>query len=208
MAIQETKIQSNIIKIMGLIGSISKSNTNKTQGYKFRGIDDLYNALNKHLAEVGVFITSDVLNVQREEKTSKNGGLLIYSIITMKFKFIAEDGSFVESTTIGEAMDSGDKSMNKAMSTAYKYALMQIFCIPTEEPKDSEVDTYEVKPKTTEGKDNRLYLLTKAVENIEKMTGDPTINTSVIIEKVKQGLVMTKGYPELEQRLNSILPND
>jgi hypothetical protein len=66
----------------------------------------------------------------------------------MKFTAYAEDGSSVESVTIGEAMDSGDKSMNKAMSTAYKYALMQIFCIPTEEDKDTENQTHEVAPKS------------------------------------------------------------
>jgi hypothetical protein len=71
----------------------------------------------------------------------------MYSIITMKFTAYAEDGSSVSSTTVGEAMDSGDKSMNKAMSTAYKYALMQIFCIPTVDDKDTENQTHEPKPK-------------------------------------------------------------
>lgn len=66
----------------------------------------------------------------------------------MKFTAYAEDGSSVSSVTIGEAMDSGDKSMNKAMSTAYKYALMQIFCIPTADDKDTETHTHEVASKT------------------------------------------------------------
>jgi hypothetical protein len=48
---------------------------------------------------------------------------------------------------IGEAMDSGDKSANKAMSAAQKYALLQVFCIPTEEPKDTENETHTVEPK-------------------------------------------------------------
>jgi len=60
------------------------------------------------------------------------------------------DGSSVESIMIGEAMDSGDKSANKAMSTALKYALMQAFLIPTEELKDSDNNTYEVKKKEPE----------------------------------------------------------
>jgi hypothetical protein len=68
----------------------------------------------------------------------------------MKFTAYTEDGSSVSSITVGEAMDSGDKSMNKAMSVAYKYALMQIFCIPTEEEKDTEFQTHEVKSKTVE----------------------------------------------------------
>lgn len=54
---------------------------------------------------------------------------------------------------IGEAMDSGDKSCNKAMSAAQKYAFLQIFCIPTEEPKDTENETHSgVLPKKEQPK--------------------------------------------------------
>lgn len=48
-------------------------------------------------------------------------------------------------------MDSGDKSLNKALSAAYKYACFQLFCIPTEseshDSHDSEEDTYEYHQK-------------------------------------------------------------
>jgi hypothetical protein len=141
-------IHKKIPAIMGKVGAIGKDRKNESQGYKFRGIDDMYNALNEHLAEEKVFFTSEVLSTSREERAAKNGGVLMYSIITMKFTAYAEDGSSVSSTTVGEAMDSGDKSMNKAMSTAYKYALMQIFCIPTEDDKDTENQTHEPKAKT------------------------------------------------------------
>lgn len=135
---------------MSLVGVVKKDRKNKLQNYNFRGIDDMYNALNDHMAKEGIFATSRVLNVKREERPSKSGGVLIYSILTMRFRFFASDGSSVSSVTIGEAMDSGDKSMNKAMSTAYKYALMQIFCIPTEEEKDTEYQTHEVVTPTSQ----------------------------------------------------------
>jgi hypothetical protein len=138
-------IYTKIPKIMSLVGVIGKDRTNTMQGYKFRGIDDMYNALNEHLSKEGIFVTSKVIEKQREERQSAKGGLLLYSILTMEFEFFAEDGSSVKSTTVGESMDSGDKSMNKAMSTAYKYALMQIFCIPTEEEKDTEYQSPEIK---------------------------------------------------------------
>lgn len=144
----ETKlIYQKIPAIMSKVGAIGKDRTNTMQNYKFRGIDDMYNALNAHLAEEKVFFTSEVIGNEREERTNSKGTVLIYSILTMRFKAYAEDGSFVESVTVGEAMDSGDKSMNKAMSTAYKYALMQIFCIPTEDEKDTEYETHELAPK-------------------------------------------------------------
>jgi hypothetical protein len=46
---------------------------------------------------------------------------------------------------IGEAMDSGDKSSNKAMSAAYKYAAFQAFCIPTEGDNDADATTHDVR---------------------------------------------------------------
>lgn len=66
----------------------------------------MYNALNQHLSEEKVFFTSEIISIEREERESKNGGTLIYSVITMKFTAYAEDGSSVSSTTVGEAMDS------------------------------------------------------------------------------------------------------
>jgi hypothetical protein len=140
-------IYESINAIMRNIPSIAKDKKNTQQGYNFRGIDDMYNALNPHLAEHGVFATSEVLHTEREERTTKNGGTLLYSILTVKFTFYATDGTFVTSTMIGEAMDNGDKASNKAMSTAYKYALMQLFCIPTADVKDTEYETHEVAPK-------------------------------------------------------------
>ena len=60
----------------------------------------------------------------------------------------AEDGSKHTIRTFGEAMDSGDKATNKAMSAAYKYAAMQAFSIPTEGDNDTENHTHEVMPKS------------------------------------------------------------
>jgi hypothetical protein len=141
-------IYESINAIMKHVPSIGKDHKNQQQGYKFRGIDDMYNALNPLLAEYGVFATSEVLNAEREERQAKSGGTLLYSILTVKFNFYATDGTFVTSVMIGEAMDNADKASNKAMSTAFKYALMQLFCIPTEDVKDTEYVTHEVTPRT------------------------------------------------------------
>src|SRR5690606_30131319 len=80
---------------------------------------------------------------EREERQTQKGGALIYSVIDVKFTFYAEDGSSVSSIIKGEAMDSGDKATNKAISTALKYALMQMFLIPTEEKIDTEYESPE-----------------------------------------------------------------
>ena len=146
------QIHELIPKVMAEIGAIGKDRKNVSQGYSFRGIDDLYNAVHDSLAKHGVFCVPTVIDQKREDRPSKSGGVLIYTILTIKYTFYAPDGSSFDSVVIGEGMDSGDKSGNKAMSGAQKYALLQVFCIPTEEAKDSENDSPEVKGKTTPAK--------------------------------------------------------
>jgi hypothetical protein len=141
------QIYQSIANIMTEVSAIGKNNKNAQQGYNFRGIDDLYNAIHPLFARNGVFITSDVVSNNREERTTAKGGLLLYTILRVKFTFYAIDGSSVFSIVEGEAMDSGDKSTNKAMSAALKYALMQMLLIPTEELKDADKDTYSVAAK-------------------------------------------------------------
>jgi hypothetical protein len=140
-------IHQAIPAIMRELGSVGKDRKNTQQNYSFRGIDDVYNAVNPLLSKYGVFTVPELITERREERQTKTGGTLIYTIATFKYHFYAEDGSEVVATVIGEGMDSGDKSANKAMSAAQKYAFLQIFAIPTEEAKDSEIDSHEVLPK-------------------------------------------------------------
>ena len=136
--------------VMEDIGAISKDSKNAQQGFMYRGIDAVMNALQPVLIKHNIFVVPDVLEQTREERTSSSGGNLIYSVIKMKYSFIAADGSRVYATVIGEGMDSGDKASNKAMSVAFKYACFQVFCIPTEEMKDPDADTPDPSVKKEE----------------------------------------------------------
>ena len=145
-------IYESITKIMEEVPSIGKNQRNKTQGFMYRGIDDVMNALQPLLAKNKVFIVPEILEQTREERISSKGGNLIYSICKIKYKFYAEDGSSVEAITIGEGMDSGDKATNKARAIAMKYALFQVFCIPTDEMKDPDSETPEQSTKKNNAK--------------------------------------------------------
>lgn len=126
---------------------ISKDKKNQQQGYSFRGIDDVYNALAPLLAEAKLCILPNVLERSIVERETKTGGALFYVTVKVDFAFVAaEDGSEHHVVTYGEAMDTGDKATNKAMSAAYKYAAMQAFCIPTEGDNDADNKTHEVLP--------------------------------------------------------------
>ena len=151
---QGPQIYTLLGKAMADIGAIGKDSVNQQQGFKYRGIDAVYNTLYPVMAKYGLFITPEILDHKREERTSTksyNGqtktSTLLYSIITVRYTVYAPDGSCVHMTVIGEGMDSGDKATNKAMSIAMKYAMFQLFMIPTE-AVDPDSECHEVDPQT------------------------------------------------------------
>jgi hypothetical protein len=143
-----TKVYKAIANVSAKLAKegIGKDRSNQAQGYKFRGIDDVYNALAPILAAEGLCILPTVTERVVVERTNAKGTALFYVTVKVDFAFVcAEDGSSHTVTTYGEAMDSGDKATNKAMSAAYKYAAMQAFCIPTEGDNDADAQTHEVR---------------------------------------------------------------
>jgi hypothetical protein len=124
---------------------IAKDSRNAQQGYAFRGIDSVFNALAPVLAKQKLVIIPRILSRSAVERTTQKGGVLFYVTVEAEFDFVsALDGSKHTARTFGEAMDSGDKATNKAMSAAYKYAAFQTFCIPTEGDNDADATTHEV----------------------------------------------------------------
>lgn len=195
-------IHQSLIAIMNDLGAIGKDKTNPQQGYKFRGIDDMYNALNPLFKKHNVFITSNVIESKREERQTMKGGTLIYTITKCSFTFHAADGSSLESIIEGEAMDSGDKSTNKAMSAALKYALMQMFLIPTEERIDTEYETHEVLPKKKPAS-TRHEQYRRPTNDVELITEliDTATDPHELAAFMGVNAAFFSSNPELHQRL-------
>lgn len=141
----EPKIYAAILGVMKDIGAVSKDKTCKSNfgSYKFRGIDDVMNALHPAMVKNGIFVVPEVKENIREVVTTKSGTQMNHSICTIRYEFFADDGSCLECTVVGEGMDTGDKATNKAMSVAFKYACFQTFCIPTEDMDDPDAERPE-----------------------------------------------------------------
>lgn len=136
-------IYQAIPKVMAAVGAIEKKRQNEQQKYKFRGIDDVFAAFQRPLVEAGLFYVPEVLAHEHESVPTKSGGMMNYTRLQVAYTFYAQDGSSVRAVVAGEAMDSADKSTNKAMSAALKYALLQIFCVPVEQ-EDADQETHEM----------------------------------------------------------------
>lgn len=148
---EDMKIFRQINAIMADINAIGKDRQNQQQGFMFRGIDQVMNTLHPILVKHGVVIVPEVVDTKREERQTLKGGNLIYTMHKVVYHFIADDGSEVNAVMVGEGMDMADKSSNKALAIAFKYACFQVFCIPTEEMAQEDPDAYV--PEESFGKD-------------------------------------------------------
>lgn len=191
-------IHEQIIKIMADSEAISKDRRNAQQGFNFRGIDDVYNALHPILAKHGVFSTTQVIAERSEERQTKSGGNLIYRMLTVKFTFYAADGSSVESIITGEGMDSGDKASNKAMAVAHKYALLQLLAIPTEDEKDPDAQSHEVAPRQEVQPLNAKNPIGKTPEQGMKERSLDIIKQLGLDSKVVNGMLIAHGGEKIE----------
>ncbi len=149
------KAINNVQADLSVLGITKDRRNMQGSGYNFRGIDDVYNTIAPLLAKHGLCILPRVLSRECVERVSQKGGALFYVTVDAEFDFVsAEDGSKHTVKTFGEAMDSGDKATNKAMSAAYKYACFQAFSIPTESDNDADAHTHTPAPKVSATKTN------------------------------------------------------
>lgn len=182
--VQDTpKIYNAIIGVMKDIGAIGKDKQNQQQGFLYRGIDQIYNALQPAMIKNKVFVVPTVISEKREERQTRNGGVLFYSRLEIKYTFCADDGSSISAQVIGEAMDSADKATNKAMSAAYKYACFQVFCIPTEEMKDADAECHEVAP--TQPEPEIVYVDDIKIKALKMRMEKKGVKDSQIFERYK-----------------------
>lgn len=130
---------------------IAKTQVNAAAQYTYRGIDEVCNQLAPLLAKHRVCILPRVLERTREERTTSEGMLLTSVALRVAFDFVsARDASVHVVETFGEALDGGDKATAKAMSGAYKQAVLQAFCIPVQGATDPDATFYRVKTSTAE----------------------------------------------------------
>lgn len=127
--------------ILADVSPVSKGRENKQQGYKFRGIDQVAEMIHPLLAKHGVVMLPRVVEQQRHEYETKSGAVMHAALLTIDWHFVAPDGSEVVARTVGEGADSGDKSTNKAMTAAQKYAITLAFCVPFSDQEEGDAQT-------------------------------------------------------------------
>lgn len=144
-----------MLAIASEMPSIAKEGKNAAQGYSFRGVDQVFNSLQPIFAKHGVIITAEILDLRRDERPSKSGGIMAFVTVRVRYHFVAKDGSSISTESAGEGCDTSDKATPKALSISLKYALLETFLVPTADNKDPENDSHELalKPAAAEDPD-------------------------------------------------------
>lgn len=126
------------------VEAVGKTGHNKQQDYNFRGVDAVVNALGPAFRKHCVLPVPRVSSLTRETvEVGKNRTLMALATVQVSYRFYGPAGDFVDTENVsGEAMDSGDKAISKAMSVAYRTTLIQTFALPTHQP-DPDEQVYE-----------------------------------------------------------------
>jgi hypothetical protein len=130
-------------EVMKAVGGIAKKDRNQAQGFNFRGIDSVVNAVSPQLQKFGVVVVPTVEDYSYDTvEIGRNRTAMGHVKVKVTYTFIGASGDAIKTTVVGEAMDSGDKATAKAMSVAFRTALLQALCLPTDEP-DPDANSYE-----------------------------------------------------------------
>ena len=142
-------IQDCMAKVMGDVREVAKNDVNQAQHFTFRGVDAVVNAVAPALRRYGVIVTPARTEVSYQPFVTGKGSQMMCARVLVTYRFTGPGADFMEAQVAGEAFDSGDKATAKAMSVAFRTALLQALALPTDD-LDPDAETYDVGESTVE----------------------------------------------------------
>lgn len=176
---EETKTPTLVERLVAVkndIGAVGKADRNSAQGFNFRGIDAVLNAVSGPLRKHGVLVYPELVSLEKGTATTSKGATMNTVVVTVNYVFTDGDQGIVV-TVPGEAFDSGDKCVAKAMSVAYRTALIQALSLPTDEP-DPDIYSYEADalPQRTDAEVIAEFETFTEVEPLRKFWAEQRVN--------------------------------
>lgn len=199
---------------------IEKSQTNAHHRFKFRGIDDVMNALSPILSKNNLLVMPSLIESEIVGATTKAGGAVSHARVKVSYVFIDGDTGSESNAVVfpGEALDNSDKSIGKAMSYAYKTACLQTFCIPLEAQEDPDKVSIEldhmlgrIKSLLVEtGVDERVFLeaMKFGKSSVDMLTGADRVRAINALEKKKKKKKEEDARLENEAYIDTKVMND
>ena len=191
-------------KISEKVGYVAKNIDIAVGATKYKAVGelDVITAVKPVEVEFGIFsypTKHEVVESKELEKANGRVEQFVRVKTTYRFVDIDNPAEFIETTAIGDGVDSGDKASGKAQTYADKYALLKAYKIMTGDDPDLEPSgEYKKKGKLTDAfatdaerikAIDGLTTLLGGVERLGKAMSYYNVNhdtiTPSIVEKIK-----------------------
>lgn len=159
-------IHGALASVMEDVRAVRKGDRNNAQNYAFRGIDAVMNAVGPVLRKHGVVVVPLLEDVTYRDVQTSTGKSSRECTVMVRYRFYGPGGDYIDCIVPGESLDFGDKGAPKAMSVAYRIALLQALCLPTDDT-DPDAESYERAAPA------RAPRQTRAPQSAAKPAGSP-----------------------------------
>jgi hypothetical protein len=128
-------IAAKLVAIIGDLPGIEKKRHAGGVTYEYRGIEQITTELQPLLVKHGVVITpfANIISVVDLPEKGKGGWTRTTVSVTYTLRSVDDRGGEFEDAIIAQCIgvgdDNADKGVNKGMTQAFKYLLLQTFCI-------------------------------------------------------------------------------
>lgn len=186
--------------VMADVQSVGKEGFNKAQGFNFRGVDAVVNAVGPALRKHGLVVLPRVINKSHRDFETTKGALMHECVVEVEYTFTAEGCEPLVCSSVGESADSGDKATAKAMSVAYRTMWLQALCIPTDEPDPDEMSVQRGAPEMIPSAEAKTRLVAKSSEAIAKQLWGDRPNEPISIVALDALLDVAEGMKKHEDK--------
>lgn len=122
-----------LANVMTDVVAIAKTDFNDFHRFNFRGIDTVLDYVGPAFRTHRIVPIPEVRNIHSDDLTAKDGKRKRGVTLTVAYTFYGPRGDSITAVVPGEANDTEDKASSKAMSVAFRTALLQVLAIPTGE---------------------------------------------------------------------------
>lgn len=144
-------VAKKILAATKLIKPIEKSATNEQQHYNFQPWNVIQAEVREAMVEAGLLCLTTVRDHSQVEGVTAKGAAQYRHIAWIDMQFIDPDtGDCWTTTWVGEAFETGDKGLQKAITSAVKYAFLKTFHISDKDTVDNDAVTPDVPAKVVD----------------------------------------------------------
>ena len=191
---------AKLARVMGRLKKLPKSGYNEHFKYNFVTESDVSDAVRAAMAAENVAFFASMTGVQTDGKKT---------IIDMEYIFAdGETGAIWTCTWTGEAIDSQDKGIAKAATSALKYFLLKTFVLSSGDPGDESDNGAEPEPVNENGltpeqiiAKNRALLISRILKLNAQLAKPDEIDEAWMIEATEAEL--TAYGKQLRQRVDA-----